>query len=209
MSTRLFKLAAAAAVLGFASGTTISGKNLRMSEEEMETYAKEMQQKRAYEQKMQDAQEKASAAKPVEDCDDCDDGDDDDFTKGSFTSEQGMKCEGGFDEKRFGRKCEGGVKMEFEAETDAADVIEKLIGEFYPQMEATWIPSKESMLSAFEPQQLMAEKWEDGMEQTVEVGGLAKVEWGCKVTFKMEDGKFSQKAECGGKGMEGIGVKPE
>mmetsp|Transcript_13920 Transcript_13920/g.40723 ORF Transcript_13920/g.40723 Transcript_13920/m.40723 type:complete len:82 (+) Transcript_13920:479-724(+) len=48
--------------------------------------------------------------------------------KGMFHNEKGAKCHGGFEEgKGVGKSCEGGIKAEFTAETEAACVTENLV----------------------------------------------------------------------------------
>jgi hypothetical protein len=136
---------------------------------------------------------------------------------GTFSVEKGIKCEGNWNKENvFIKKCQGGMKTEFAMEFSAEDMAKELAGQlfqetnsFMPGVEA-YYPDEEAIAALMEfDDESLFESMAEGHSKTVEFGGVIKAEFGCKVTFGHENGKFSKKSECGFKGRSGAGKKPE
>eukprot|EP00538_Stauroneis_constricta_P006998 CAMPEP_0119551828 /NCGR_PEP_ID=MMETSP1352-20130426/4965_1 /TAXON_ID=265584 /ORGANISM="Stauroneis constricta, Strain CCMP1120" /LENGTH=229 /DNA_ID=CAMNT_0007597945 /DNA_START=90 /DNA_END=779 /DNA_ORIENTATION=- len=208
MSPRIITLAALA-TFGMASAATIG--HLRIKDDELDPVAVEDGVKA-----IEDLSHDSDSAKrphehniPGDDDDDCDD---DDFcpSEGTFKVEKGVSCGGGFKKgKGIGKECKAGVKGSFHAKMDGDTIAASLVDELHPEISSSWILTKDAMMESWNPTELEAVEWTEGMEKTVEFGGFAKVEWGCKVSFKMKDGKFTKTGECGAGGKAGMGKKPD
>lgn len=163
---------------------------------------------------------------------------------GTIHFEKGMKCSGKFerdysdaeelDRRRkgangmHGRRCEGGMKAEFEGEATpenmANEVTQILTGQMKEamampnpnpnpdgsSMEDLLYPSKEDM----ETLMMELDGLQDG-EKTFQFGGIFEAKWGCNVTISgtgdREDGTFTKTVECGfsrggGKGRKSAGI---
>lgn len=132
--------------------------------------------------------------------------------KAVFSKEKGFKCHGGGTRSEFGKECEGGMKMEFEISTKPMDVVWNVVEEVHTQLDENFIPDAEFLM----PSDDVLDDWmaassseglEEGKSMTMEFGGTAKVEWGCKVTYSRKEGKFSKSAACGFKGSSKSGKK--
>lgn len=147
-----------------------------------------------------------------------------------FSKEKGYKCHGGSaagSQSEFGNKCEGGMKMEFEMSSKPMDMISNVVGQVHTELTENFIPNVEFLMpsddvlddwimmtaaaaaSSEEEEGYVQEQeeFDEGKSMTIEFGGTAKMEWGCKVTHSYKQGKLSKSAECGFKGSSKSGKK--
>jgi hypothetical protein len=138
-------------------------------------------------------------------------------TGGTFSVEKGIKCEGNWKQHdAINKKCEGGMKSEFTMEFNAEDMAKELADQlfdetnsFMPGVEA-YYPDEEAMAALMEfDDDAAVEGMTEGHSKTIEFGGVVKAEFGCKVTFERNNGKFTKKSACGFKGSSRAGKKPD
>jgi hypothetical protein len=152
---------------------------------------------------------------------------DDDATmhekKAVFSKEKGFKCKGSGTKSEYGKECEGGMKMEFEISAKSMDVVWNVAEEVHSQLNENFIPDVEYLMPADDVlddwmaasslseadmiKELEESSGDEGKSMTMEFGGAAKVEWGCKITYSYDKGKLSKAAECGFKGGSKSGKK--
>jgi len=141
----------------------------------------------------------------------------------TMSIEKGMKCSGKFERHHSdtqeladgmrGRRCEGGMKAEFEGKATPADMANEVAQVLTDQMkeamdmhnpslnhgstiEDLLYPSKEDM----ETLMMELDDLEDG-EKTMQFGGVFEAKWGCNVTVattgERGDGTLSKTVSCG------------
>lgn len=137
-----------------------------------------------------------------------------------FSLEEGCNCEGGiFEKKGYFQKCQGGLKFggfkkeeESSTTTDISSI--KTIDE-EARIIASGLHKHMSKgdyflnVKDFVPSQDDIEQFE-GMEvdgTSTEFGGFFGIGWGCKVKFMKKGNTLGETAECGAKGMKGMGLK--
>eukprot|EP00555_Chaetoceros_dichaeta_P005588 CAMPEP_0198258456 /NCGR_PEP_ID=MMETSP1447-20131203/7878_1 /TAXON_ID=420782 /ORGANISM="Chaetoceros dichaeta, Strain CCMP1751" /LENGTH=177 /DNA_ID=CAMNT_0043945577 /DNA_START=60 /DNA_END=593 /DNA_ORIENTATION=- len=135
--------------------------------------------------------------------------------EGVFCLEKGIKCSGGLKNDKFGVKCEGGSKFGAEEGAPAQSVMESVAKGLHEHLQEGYLPDVDGFMPAEEEMYQIMEmenglsSIEDGEEKSVDFGGVAKVEWGCKATFGRKDGKGYKKVDCGFKGGKGVGKKAD
>jgi hypothetical protein len=144
---------------------------------------------------------------------------DDNKKKMAFSVEKGVKCHGGGDMSEMRKDCEGGMKMEFSATCKPMDMIYEIAEGIHDHLQHNFIPDVEDLYPSDDVmQEMMAQEMmaialagEDeegvGMSKTIEFGGMAQMEWGCKVKYEYKKGKFTKTADCGFKGKASAGKK--
>ena len=142
---------------------------------------------------------------------------DDNKKKMAFSVEKGVKCHGGGDMSEMRKDCEGGMKMEFSATCKPMDMIYEIAEGIHDHLQHNFIPDVEDLYPSDDVmQEMMAQEMmaialagEDeegvGMSKTIEFGGMAQMEWGCKVKYEYKKGKFTKTADCGFKGKASAG----
>jgi hypothetical protein len=136
--------------------------------------------------------------------------------KGTFSVEKGIKCTGEFEKgKGMCQKCEGGLLKEFTVGVSGEEIADDIASELFEQVHGmmpkdSFMPLDEDIeaMMAFDDMEMLEDGGGD-FSKSVEFGGFVKAEWGCKVTFGKEKGKFSKKLDCGLKGVSGMGKGPK
>lgn len=121
--------------------------------------------------------------------------------------EKGLKCMGGATKTSKGKKCEGGAKMKFGKKTKTPDIVDSIVEEVGANLQSLDVHVDMDAMQVMEEEMMLGSDELD-MEKTIEVGGFAKLYWGCNVTFVKKRGKMGKKASCGFKSVEGMGGKP-
>jgi hypothetical protein len=141
---------------------------------------------------------------------------DDDFSTKSpkvlFSVEKGYKCHGGGDMSAMKKECEGGMAMEFTASAKSMDILKEIAHGIHDHLKHNFLPDADDLLptdDGMEEAMVGVDEGQQGVDfsKTFEFGGMAKVEWGCNVTYEMRGRKFSKRSKCGFKGSAGAGTK--
>jgi hypothetical protein len=136
--------------------------------------------------------------------------------KAVFSVEKGFKCHGGEDMSEMSQECEGGMKMEFSASCKPMDIINEITEGIHDHLKHNFMPDAEDLHPSEDVmQEMMAQEMmalalageDEEFSKTIEFGGMAKMEWGCKVKYEKKKGKFTKTADCGFKGRAGAGKK--
>lgn len=129
-----------------------------------------------------------------------------------FSVEKGYKCNGGGDMSTMGKKCEGGMVMEFTASAKPMEILNEITNGIHDHLKHNFLPDADDLYPteiADGIEEAVLDQGQDGVDfsKTFEFGGMAKIEWGCNVTYEMRGGKFSKHSKCGFKGSAGAGTK--
>ena len=145
-----------------------------------------------------------------------------------FGEEKGARCMGHYKDEKGEMKCEAGMRKNFTASFKAADMLtnvaETLHAELLPQV----VPSSDFFLPhddrVLQDLMVLEESYydetknannnmmlqtghcdKDGCHMAFE--GKATLEYGCKMSFAMKDGKVTKNVACGIKGVSSAGKK--
>lgn len=134
--------------------------------------------------------------------------------------EKGIRCKAGMkDGGKAGKMCEGGMSMN--TTVGVEDMMEEttlaLHGQLMEMMPSAidFVPDDDIMETmklldvneGDDNDEALLDKVDDGFSKTIEFGGKAHVDFGCRVTFSKKRGKFTKSVKCGMKGAAGIGKK--
>mmetsp|Transcript_13936 Transcript_13936/g.21255 ORF Transcript_13936/g.21255 Transcript_13936/m.21255 type:complete len:182 (+) Transcript_13936:67-612(+) len=129
--------------------------------------------------------------------------------------EKGFKCDGsGSMFKGFERTCQGGMSQAFKGSCKPHDMVEAIVEGVHEDLQGNYFPDVDTLMPSiddmdeFEDMALLENDEEDGMfSKSFAFGGKVTMEWGCKVTYSMENGKFSKSNKCGFKAVSQSGKK--
>jgi len=135
---------------------------------------------------------------------------------GAFCVGSGVKCNGGaFKKKGYFLKCEGGLKLSG-FQKDAGEVLYVDVENVEQQSRIIANGLRDHMMNGeyslkvddFMPSEDIIEQIDTMVDgETVEFGGFGGVGWGCKAKFSKKKNFVFETAECGVKGIKGMGMK--
>jgi len=134
---------------------------------------------------------------------------------GVMSVEKGVRCKAASSNSTLNScaECEGGLKKEFDSTAHPHGIAANMVESAHEHLQANFIPEVSELMPPSDVMGdmlgLVKDDLEEGESKTVEFGGKITVEWGCNMTFSMEDGKRSRISQCGFKRESNMGKKKE